>query len=99
MYIPVDFHINYLNPNLNPKINPYLSSNSIYAASNIFYFKIILYFFPPVTTEDWNFTRKSGEDVLGYIVTTGPRFYQLCPVSLREDWFTAFQQSSFKCLT
>jgi hypothetical protein len=100
IYIPVNFHINYLNPNLNPKINPDLSSNSIYAASNIFYFKIILYFFPPVTC---NRRLEFHEKVWGRC----PRIHRdyrasfLPTVSCvtSRGWFTAFQQSCFKCLT
>ncbi|CAB3988737.1 Hypothetical predicted protein [Paramuricea clavata] len=53
-----------------------------------------------VPTEDWNFvSKKDGEEVLGYIVTTVPRFYELCPVEQREQWFTAFKGSEFACLT
>ncbi|CAB4035027.1 Hypothetical predicted protein [Paramuricea clavata] len=52
-----------------------------------------------VSTEDWNFVSNTGEEVLGYIVTSGPRFYQLCPLAQRKEWFAAFEQSDFKCKT
>ena len=56
-------------------------------------------YFPSVSADDWNFSGKDGEAVRGHIVTTGFRFYQLCPVDLQDDWFHAFRQSNFKCLT
>ena len=48
---------------------------------------------------DWNFVSTSEYDIVGYLVTTGPRFYQLCPVERRQSWFDEFQRSNFKCLT
>ncbi|XP_028414960.1 uncharacterized protein LOC114538035 [Dendronephthya gigantea] len=50
-------------------------------------------------TDDWNYSEEDSEDIRGYIVTTGVRFYQLCPEDLRDDWFYAYKQSDFKCLT
>ena len=52
-----------------------------------------------VPTGDWNFVSKTGEEVLGYILTSGPCFYQLCPMAQREKWFDAFEKSDFKCKT
>jgi hypothetical protein len=53
-----------------------------------------------VPTGDWNVVgKKDGEEVLGYIVTSGPCFYKLCPVEQRDQWFTAFEQSKFACET
>jgi hypothetical protein len=53
-----------------------------------------------VPTEDWNVDgKKDGEEVLGYILTSGPCFYKLCPDAQREQWFAAFRDSDFKCKT
>ena len=52
-----------------------------------------------VPTGDWNFVSKTGEEVLGYILTSGPCFYKLCPDAQREQWFAAFRDSDFKCKT
>ncbi|XP_028409729.1 uncharacterized protein LOC114532427 isoform X1 [Dendronephthya gigantea] len=50
---------------------------------------------------DWEFSSQAASeyDIVGYLVTTGPRFYQLCPPEQRQSWFDAFQRSNFKCLT
>jgi hypothetical protein len=61
-------------------------------------FKMIL-FTLIVSTEDWNFVSTTGEEVLGYIVTSGPRFYQLCPLVVLYQWSTAFEKFKFACLT
>ena len=63
------------------------------------YLGLIFSIYSPVKTDDWGFSGEDGEDVRGHIVTTGFRFYQLCPEDLREDWFYAYKQSDFKCLT
>ena len=55
--------------------------------------------FSSVKTDEWSFSGEDGEDVRGHIVTSGFRFYQLCPVERRENWFHAYKQSDFKCLT
>jgi hypothetical protein len=52
-----------------------------------------------VATEDWKHDCETGKEIFGYIVTSGPRFYRLCPLGLRKKWFTAFRQSKFACLT
>ena len=62
-------------------------------------FPLIVSIFPSVKTDDWNFSGDEGQDVRGHIVATGFRFYQLCPVDLREDWFHAYKRSNFKCLS
>ena len=62
-------------------------------------FKMIL-FTLIVSTEDWNFVSEiAGEEVLGYIVTSGPRFYELCPLVVLCQWSTAFEKSKFACKT
>ena len=63
-------------------------------------FKIILSTLV-VPTGDWNVDGKikDGEEVLGYIVTSGPYFYKLCPDAQRKIWFDAFDQDDFKCKT
>ena len=63
------------------------------------YVRLIVAIFPSVETDDWNFSGEDGQDVRGHIVATGFRFYQLCPVDQREDWFHAYKRSDFKCLT
>ncbi|XP_028414961.1 uncharacterized protein LOC114538036 [Dendronephthya gigantea] len=53
-----------------------------------------------VSSAGWNgLTKEDDEDVVGHIVMSGFRFYQLCPVELRENWFHAYEQSGFQCLT
>ena len=37
--------------------------------------------------------------IVGYIVVSGPRFYQLCPKESRNSWFAAFKKSNFECTT
>lgn len=50
-------------------------------------------------SEDWRLSSEE-ERIVGYIVTSGPRFYQLLPDEvLRRSWFDKFQRSNFKCLT
>ena len=41
----------------------------------------------------------SSCNVVGYIVTTGAQFYNLCPPKQRESWFKAFKNSKFACFT
>ena len=63
-------------------------------------FKIIL-FTLVVPTGDWDVDGKieEEEEVLGYIVTSGPCFYKLCPMAQRKKWFDAFEKDEFKCKT
>lgn len=50
---------------------------------------------------EWNLPEDTheGVGVAGYILVSGPRFYQLCPMGLRTSWFEAFKQSKFECTT
>ena len=54
-----------------------------------------------VPTGDWNFNSETGEEVLGYILTSGPYFCKLFPVQQRqrEKWSDAFKKSEFACET
>ena len=63
------------------------------------YFPLIFSIFRSVETDDWNFSGEDGQDIRGHIVTTGFRFYQLCPLDRREEWFHAYKKSDFKCLS
>jgi hypothetical protein len=52
-----------------------------------------------VPTGDWNFNSETGEEVLGYILTSGPYFCKLFPVQQRKKWSDAFKVSKFACET
>ena len=60
-----------------------------------------IYFLFFLAPSDWKFPGETTSecDIVGYLVTTGPCFYQLCPAEHRQSWFDEFQRSNFKCFT